>query len=266
MTDLPTWLEDLRLEVEAHPCVNHEILGSLESRDDYARFGLQHLPLVSHFTRYMELLLLRAPSSEQKLWLAKVLVDEYGEGSEGLDHARLYREFLASVGVVDDARLESTPLLREVWQFIGVHLELCGRAPFLVGLGALGPGHEWAIPKMFGPLIAGLERLGVTYEQRRYFDLHTEQDVDHAAWMSEALEQLGTSEAARDEVRRGARLSLGARQRLWDAAQRTLHGSPGEYGGDLHALRAASEAALSGGRWPVVLPSEADLLAGCSLV
>ena len=51
-------------------------------------------------SRVIEELLLRAPTSEAKSWLAKVLVDEYGEGSEGKDHRTLYRECLVAAGLV----------------------------------------------------------------------------------------------------------------------------------------------------------------------
>ena len=91
--ELSPWLAELRDEVAAHPGVNHLLLSRLRTgrytKGDYRVFGLPHYPMVGTFTRYMELLLLRAPSSEQKLWIAKVLVDEYGEGSDGEDHASL---------------------------------------------------------------------------------------------------------------------------------------------------------------------------------
>ncbi|MCH2106531.1 MAG: iron-containing redox enzyme family protein, partial [Planctomycetes bacterium] len=223
--ELSPWLSELRDEVAAHPGVNHLLLSRLRTgrytKGDYKVFGLQHYPMVGTFTRYMELLLLRAPSSEQKLWLAKVLVDEYGEGSDGDDHAKLYLRYMRAMGV-EDGEEETTPLCAAVWEFIGNHLRICREEPFLVGLGALGPGHEWAIPKMFHQIIPGLERAGMGFEERMYFDLHTEQDIDHANWMSEALEQLGQDEEARAQVRRGALLSLGARFRFWTGVERCV--------------------------------------------
>lgn len=282
----PTWLDDLRLEVERHPAVNHLLLARLATgpytRRDYREFALQHYPLVGHFTRYMELLLLRAPSSEQKLWLAKVLVDEYGEGSEGEDHAQLYAHYLRALGVPDGAELTTT-LCSAVWEFVGEHLRICREEPFLVGLGALGPGHEWAIPKMFSHIIPGLARAGVTYEERMYFDLHTEQDVEHAAWMSEALAALAQSDEDRAQVRRGALLSLSARYRFWtgverrivegrqpysvEAVRRGLLGARKQRGdgtspGDLRALReAVLRTCFGGATWPVALVSSQEVSA-----
>lgn len=219
------WLPRLRNEIEAHPAVNHLLLARLATgpytRRDYLSFGLQHYALVGFFTNYMELLLLRAPSSDQKLWLAKVLVDEYGEGSDGEDHATLYRSFLRNAGA-QEGEQDTTPLCREAFEFVREHIRICSEEPFLVGLGALGPGHEWSIPKMFAALIPGLARAGFSFEERMYFDLHTEQDVDHGAWMSEALETIVQTPEQAEEVRRGALLSLDARYRFWTGVEREV--------------------------------------------
>ena len=96
------FLAELRREIETHPGVNHLFLNRLAtgmfSREDYRVFAENHYPLVCVFCSYLERLLVRAPDSESKLWLAKVLVDEYGEGSEGKDHSTLYAHFLDSSG------------------------------------------------------------------------------------------------------------------------------------------------------------------------
>lgn len=283
LANLSPWLQELKEEVESHPGVNHLLLSRLATGrytpGDYKVFGLQHYPMVGTFTRYMELLLLRAPSSSQKLWLAKVLVDEYGEGSNGDDHATLYLQYLSSLGV-EGGEEETTPLATTVWEFIGLHLRLCREEPFLVGLGALGPGHEWPIPKMFGKIIPGLERAGIGLEQRSYFDLHTEQDLEHASWMAEALEELGHDEASRAQVRRGALLSLGARFRFWTGVDRCIveRGQPAsveavrrgpigrrrpasnDSAGDRRALMSAVDGAMVGRPWPVRLPTDTELL------
>ena len=265
------WLAALQADVETHPAVLHPFLARVAAgeldRGDFRTFGLQHHALVGFFTRYLELLLLRAPSSEQKLWLAKVLVDEYGEGSEGKDHATLYREYLSGLGVEPGAEC-TVSLARPVWRFVGEHLRICREEPFLVGLGALGPGHEWAIPTMFEEILAGLDLAGIGREQRLYFDLHTEQDVDHASWMAEALQKLATTAEARAEVRRGASLSLRARYEFWDGVAQAIEDARGHHNaatgtepGDLNALRASVDAFLeSRAAWPVALtPTETKL-------
>ena len=52
--------------------------------------------------------------------------------------------------------------------------------------------------------------------------LHCEQDIDHGAWMTETLQKLATSEQDREQVRRGARLSLDARYHLWTGIERRV--------------------------------------------
>ncbi len=216
------FLADLRREVEHHFAVNHPLLMRLKhvpfTRADYRIFGLQHYSLVGTFTTYLELLLVKAPSSDQKTWLAKVLVDEYGEGSNGEDHAALYRSFLRATGSPEGEEYE-TRLHRHVTGFVGEHLRICRDEPFLVGLGAVGPGHEWAIPRMFPPIIRGLERAGFAPEEMRYFTLHVLQDEDHGAWLEEALRTTATTAEAQAQIRRGTLLSLAARGRFWSAVQ-----------------------------------------------
>lgn len=220
--DAKTFLAKLRKDIERHPGVNHAFLGRISqvpfTREDYKVFGLQHYPLVGTFTTYMELLLLTAPNSDAKTWLAKVLVDEYGEGSDGKDHACLYREFLTSCGVVEGEEFTTT-LHEDVAGFMTEHIRICHEEPFLVGLGALGPGHEWSIPRMFPLIVKGLRRANFSEDEILYFTLHLEQDIDHGLWLEEALEMFCDKPKAQEEVRRGAMLSLEARARFWAGVQ-----------------------------------------------
>ena len=216
------FLAGLRTEVERHAAVNHLFLNRIAtapfSREDYRVLAENHYPLVCAFTSYLETLLVRAPASESKLWLAKVLVDEYGEGSRGEDHAALYGHFLRACR--SDGADDSTSRIPEpAHRFIAEHRRIVTDEPFLVGLGAVGPGHEWAIPKMFESIVTGLRRAGFEAPEIEYFTLHTAQDVDHGSWLEQALERLADTEAAQREIRRGALASLEARARFWTGVQ-----------------------------------------------
>ncbi|MFO0663071.1 MAG: iron-containing redox enzyme family protein [Polyangiaceae bacterium] len=221
-----SFLRELRRDVERHPGVNHIFLqrcaSSPFSREDYRVFGENHYPLVCVFTNYLERLLLRGPTSESKLWLAKVLVDEYGEGSEGEDHATLYGHFLRAAGSTMPDREGSAIVPEPAAEFIREHRRIVTEEPFLVGLGAVGPGHEWAIPRMFDAVIPGLVRAGFTPEEINYFTLHVAQDVDHGTWLEEALLTFGNTDEARAQIRRGAMLSLEARDRFWSGVQSAI--------------------------------------------
>ncbi len=223
--DPRVFLARLRQEVRSHTAVNHPLLTRVAhvpfTREDFKVLGLQHYALVGMFTTYLERLLIIAPDSDAKQWLAKVLVDEYGEGSDGKDHTTLYREYLMHAGAtVED--LQSTPLHADVTGFVREHLRICTKEPFLVGLGAVGPGHEWSIPHMFPLLVKGLSRAGFTDAEIDYFRLHMLQDEDHGAWLEEALAMYATGRDAQEKIRRGALLSLEARKKFWTGVQRKI--------------------------------------------
>jgi pyrroloquinoline-quinone synthase len=225
MATAKAFLASLRREIETHPAVNHLFLNRLATspfaRQDYRVFAENHYPLVCVFTHYLERLLVRAPDSEAKLWLAKVLVDEYGEGSEGKDHSQMYARFLSSAGG-DPERVKAERVPGPAFRFIAEHRRMVSEAPFLEGLGAVGPGHEWAIPKMFEAVIPGLRRAGFDADVIAYFTLHVEQDGDHGSWLEEALERYADSELAQEQIRRGALASLEARYRFWEGVQREI--------------------------------------------
>lgn len=226
MTLTPTaFLAELRREIEQHPAVNHLFLNRLAtspfSAHDYRVFAENHFPLVCAFTSYLELLLMRAPDSQARLWLARVLVDEYGEGSEGKDHATLYQRFLASTGG-DCVAVTQGRVAEPAERFIATHQRMMREQPFLVGLGAVGPGHEWAIPKMFEAVIPGLRRAGLDEDAIGYFTLHVLQDDDHGSWLEEALLRLAGTQEAQAQVRAGALASLDARLQFWSGVQRAV--------------------------------------------
>lgn len=226
MTQTPKeFLADLRREIAQHPAVNHLFLNRLATtpmaKQDYRVFAENHYPLVCAFTSYLELLLIGAPDSDARLWLARVLVDEYGEGSEGKDHATLYSRFLEATG--GDARAINAGKVPEPAEtFIVTHQRLMREQPFLVGLGAIGPGHEWAIPQMFDAVIPGLRRAGLDEQEIHYFTLHVSQDEDHGRWLEEALLRYTYTTEAQALVRFGTMASLDARLQFWNGVQRAV--------------------------------------------
>ena len=225
MSTAKTFLTDLQREIATHPGVNHLLLNRLAtapfSRQDYRVFAENHFPLVCVFTSYLEALLVRAPDSGAKLWLAKVLIDEYGEGSHGHDHSKLYAGFLTACGG-DPSTVRQAPIPSAAAAFVLEHRRIVTKEPFLVGLGAVGPGHEWAIPAMFDAVIPGLRRAGFSDDEIDYFTLHVHQDEDHGRWLGEALLERATTDLARHQIRDGALRSLEARRQFWDGVQRAI--------------------------------------------
>ena len=230
------FLKALREEIRSHPGVGHSLLGRMltdpRTKHDFKILASQHYPLVANFTTYMELLLLRAPTSEAKCWIAKVLVDEYGDRSAGADHSEAYRAFMHAAGIVPGTE-DSFLLHPEVVDFIKEHYRICTEEPFLVGLGAVGPGHEWSIPTMFEHVLTGLHKAGFHDKEVAYWTMHLDQDADHGAWLEEALVEFCHTEAACQQIRHGAILSLNAREQFWWGVmdkvntERTKHALPG---------------------------------------
>ncbi len=217
------FIEELRREILAHPTVNHPFLqrvrSTQQSKAAFREFGLQLYPHCHMFIGYMEQILLHAPDSASKLCIAKILVDEYGEDAGGDDHPLLFRKFLHAAGATEQD-IFSAPLASESIAFVRAHLDLCGREPFLVGLGAIGPGHELPIPAMFGALCEGMRRAGFTDDEIKFFSLHADHDVEHANMMDETIAALATTANARALIRRGALASLEARGRFWTMVDR----------------------------------------------
>jgi len=212
------FLADLREEILRHPGVGHSLLSRMHTdprtKHDFKILASQHYPLVANFCAYMELLLVRAPNSEAKCWIAKVLVDEYGERSDDKDHAEMYRGFMNACGI-PEGKEGDFPLHPEVQHFIQEHYRIATEEPFLTGLGAIGPGHEWAIPTMFTHAVKGLRKAGFDEDAISYWTCHLDQDEDHGAWLEEALVNYCDTEEHRQQIRRGALLSLDARERFW---------------------------------------------------
>lgn len=123
---------------------------------------------------------------------------------------------------LDPAGVQRSPVPDPALRFVETHRRIVRQDPFLVGLGAVGPGHEWAIPKMFEAIIPGLRRAGFSESEIGYFTLHVEQDGDHGAWLEEALARQATTDEARAQIRRGALASLEARGAFWDGVQAAI--------------------------------------------
>ena len=148
----------------------------------------------------------------------------WGDHPRGLNsssHGRHLRTraigcFLRAVGFGEED-LERVPLLPAARAFVQIHLDMTLRS-WLEALGAVSPGHEWAIPLMFPCLMQGIERsLRLPSAALEYFRLHINLDVEHGKVLQESLLRWATTEENQDNIRRGARRSLEARAAFWSA-------------------------------------------------
>lgn len=184
--------------------------------DQVRAFALQHYQLVKVFPKYITSLMKTSGPGEISDKLREVLADEYGGVNPSESHPRLYEKFLLSVGVP-----------RKTWdfvnwapgtdRFVATHWKLTRRSSLWVGMGAMGPGHEWSLPTMFGYLRQGLEAWGqVSRDDMEYFHLHIEQDKEHGRIFSELIGKYATGGRAWEDIQVGAHASLDARRCFWD--------------------------------------------------
>jgi len=152
------FVQKLREEVEAHSAVTHPFLrrfaaGGL-TRLQIWGYASQHYYLVGFFTAYLEAIAARTPDAEVRRLLRDILEDEYMRRQYfERSHLALYRRFMRAVGF-EDGDWDLVSLMPATRAFVELHLDMTLRS-WLEALGAVGPGHEWAIPLMFPHLVQG---------------------------------------------------------------------------------------------------------------
>jgi len=211
----------LRSEVETHSAVSHPFLRRFAA-GELARWQIwgyasQHYHLVLFFTAYLEAIKNHTPDPHVRELAQGILEDEYMRPqSFERSHPALYRRFLRAVGF-GEGEWDRVPLLPATRAFVQIHLDMTLRS-WLQALGAIGPGHEWAIPLMFPHLVQGIERsLAVDPEALEYFRLHINLDVEHGKLLEEGLLRWATTEENQNDIRNGAQQSLEARSAFWGA-------------------------------------------------
>jgi len=220
------FVRGLRDEVATHAAVTHPFLlrfaaGAL-TRWQIWGYASQHYYLVCFFTAYLEAIANRTPDPQVRGLVRDILEDEYMRPqSFERSHPALYRRFLRAVGF-GEGEWDRVPLLPATRTFVQIHLDTTLRS-WLQALGAVGPGHEWAIPLMFPHLVRGIERsLRLEPAALEYFQLHIDLDVEHGNALQEGLLRWATTEENQDDIHQGARRSLDARAAFWSALAEQL--------------------------------------------
>ncbi len=220
------FVQTLRDEVMGHAAVTHPFLhrfaqGGLAAWQLWG-YASQHYQLVCFFTAYLEALTQHTPDQEIRRLVQEILEEEYMRPQHfERSHPALYRRFMRAVGF-REGEWDQIPALPATRAFVVMHLDMTLRS-WLETLGAVGPGHEWAIPRMFPPLVQGIERsVALDPSALEYFRLHIDLDVKHGQMLEQCLNRWAGSEAHRDEIRRGALRSLEARAVFWSALAEQL--------------------------------------------
>lgn len=157
-----------------------------------------------------------------KLELARNYWDEMGRGAAGGMHGPMLERVVQGLGLAP--AIDAT-----VWPSLALANTMTALATqrryAYLSLGALGV-VELTAPARVAAVAAGLKRLGVPPEQRKYFMLHAQLDVEHArAWLAEAITPLVSDhpEAARP-IAEGALMRLICGARCFEAYRARLWG------------------------------------------
>lgn len=239
------FIKGLEDEILGHEAVRHPFLVRFSTETltvaQVRAFGLQHYQLVKVFTTYMTNLLPKIPDRDAADLFRHVFDDEFGavsgrsaavgQATIFRSHVHLYREFLSALGVQEE-EWGRVKLLPETDAYIKGHLALTRDADFRVGLGAVGPGHEFSIPTMFQSLVGGITRnTDLSDKQIEYFTLHIEEDVEHAEVFNALIARHAGTDEGRSLIREGAMRSLKWRTLFWDGLTRQVFGASGGNGG-----------------------------------
>ena len=237
-TQASAFIAGLEREILAHGAVRHPFLQRVASEPltlaQIRTFGLQHYQLVRVFTTYMTNLLPKIPDRDAAALFRHVFDDEFGavsgrSASVGQatifrSHVHLYRDFLAATGLRDE-EWGRVRLLPETDAYIKAHLALTRDEDFRIGLGAVGPGHEFSIPTMFQSLVAAIRNnTDLTAEQICYFTLHIQEDVEHADIFNALIARHAETEEGQALIREGAMRSLKWRALFWDGLESAVFG------------------------------------------
>lgn len=174
---------------------------SLPTLRAYARQYFHH---VEAFPQAVSATHANCPDAAGRRLLAENLAEEEGLGAGKDDHASLWLDFARGLGA-DEADVRTAPRNPETQALIDAFRKL-SRQSYAAGLGALY-AYESQLPEIAATKIAGLARYGVTDARAiRFFEVHKEADLEHAADCRGLLDAL--PEAEREEaIAAGAELA-----------------------------------------------------------
>ncbi len=224
------FLKQLNEEFANHPAINHPFLSKIGtlSIDQLKTFASQFYLYVRMFPRLMGAIVYNTPDESVRLPLILNLINECGgvRNLNGFDnqytHPALFRVFTRALGI-PEKELEATEPLPSTRQFIETYEHLYLQSPFLKAMGAVGPGTECAVPKMYLPILEGLRTQNHFSENDlHFFALHLPIDQEHCDMICEALAPYLNDEENRRLVREGALEALESRKQFWDGLEKEV--------------------------------------------
>lgn len=150
-------------------------------------------------------------------------IEKKAKETKDLTHPALFRRFMRAIDINEPTKCQPLP---ETLAFVETAAGLCREGSWLTGLGALGPGTECVVPKLYGQILAGIEKSGIVSSSDYVFwTIHVHCDEGHGAAMIEAMRpHLGNREAV-DVARNGSIRMLDARSLWMDALYKAVFGA-----------------------------------------
>ena len=181
-----TWFENLKEEAPGQGDALFPWLASEATMEQMRWFLRQEAAGEAGFDDLVAMTQVKFPP-QAKLELARNYWDEMGRGYENSMHGLMLEN------TVKDLRLSPT-IEDTVWQSLALaNLMLAmamNRRYAYQSIGALG-AVEMTAPTRVGYVNEGLKRLNVTFETRKYFQLHATLDIKHSKeWNSEVIYSL----------------------------------------------------------------------------
>jgi pyrroloquinoline-quinone synthase len=183
----------------------------------------QYYLYIRTFPRLLAGLSHRVDSEDVRMWLARTVVSELGEG-HGLPHFKLFERVLDSVGVhIQDYR--DADYIPETIALVNGLKRI-----FLVESPVAAVGGHYTIEETGLPMIDSLYEgfrhyPGHDVKSMEYFHLHLFLEGDHVSWISNAVEDYAVQSEYREELCRGGSEVAGLLNQFWGGLYQHTYGA-----------------------------------------
>ncbi|RKP46029.1 AMP-binding protein [Trinickia fusca] len=186
----PLWADvfpsGLLTELNANPFLTACRNGTIGT-DQLRGFLIQHRYYSQYFTRYLCSLMGSLPEQDEFKALSHNLAEELsGDDTDQISHAELYRQAMDEMSAVPGSR----PMLASTRALIDTMFRYCRGGDPLDGLAALCLGAEAIVPIIYGPVLDALRRANAPERAQRFFQIHVEEDEQHAIVMREIIDRM----------------------------------------------------------------------------
>jgi pyrroloquinoline quinone (PQQ) biosynthesis protein C len=209
-------------EVDSHSVFEHPWLTTLEGMSDLSFINsfrdYVQLSRVygQHFSSYVKNAIDSTASTELRDVLIENLAEEEGQPGQP-SHIALYEQMAVELGMGGFASALSENPLQSIIQGL-LREKLAGTQKF-VTLGALVLGSEYAVPRIYAPVLDRLRSFAefALPASINFFAVHVECDSEHASRAIQALEHEVKTETDFIQLRFGALSALNLRQAMLDS-------------------------------------------------